>query len=112
MGVDKTVRYIGNTFSPAMLKAGEGCVAVVEEIDITAIPRAILAECKSVVSHEVTAKILSAITGTEVSFNRVNIALTRGDVMYCIVPNFRANEAREFTEDEVRSSGFRAFLLL
>jgi hypothetical protein len=63
----------------------------------------------SAVSHEVTASILSALLGFPVPFNRVNLLLGRGDVVYCLIPSFRAEVAREFTRKEIEDAGIRIF---
>lgn len=69
------------------------------------------------VGHEVTAKVLEpivawnfpSINGLKL-FNRVNINMEEGDQVLAIIPSFRANEAREFTLEEVESAGFRIFM--
>lgn len=69
------------------------------------------ADATSAVGHEVTTKTLSALLGREVAFNRVNLALQPGDIVVAIIPDFRANEAREFTFEEVSAAGFTASLI-
>lgn len=102
------MRYLSSTFSPAML--GRGAEARVIEIDtIKDVPP--VGRVRSIVSHEITAKILSALLGEPVEFNRVNVTLEPGDWMYCIIPKFRASEAREFSRQEVEAAGFRVFLV-
>ena len=98
-------KYIANTFSPMMLGALEW--AEVTPIELDELP--MMSQLTSVVSHEVTARVLSALMGEEVSFNRVNLILEIGDVLYCVIPNFRASEAREFTHEEVSGAGYRCF---
>ena len=97
------MKYIANTFSPMMLGRYEW--AEVTPIDLDEIPVGLT----SVVSHEVTARILSALLGEEVQFNRINLSLELGDTLYCVIPNFRAQEAREFTHEEVSEAGYRCF---
>lgn len=91
-----------------MLGAGMG--ATVQEIT----PHEALDELSrgytSAVSHEVTASVLSALLGEKVAFARVNLTLTHLDRVVCIIPVFRATEAREFTREEVESAGYRCFL--
>ena len=99
------MKYLANTFSPMML--GELEWAEVTPIELDELPP--MSELTSVVSHEVTAKVLSALMGEEVPFNRINLTLELGDVLYCIIPNFRASEAREFSYEEVAESGYRCF---
>jgi hypothetical protein len=69
-------------------------------------------EFVSAVSHEVTAKVLTGLFGQEILFNRINLTLKGGDVVFCVVPTFRANEAREFTREEVEASPVRYFIIL
>lgn len=99
------MEYLGNTFSPMMLKEGEW--AEVVEIDLTDLPR--MEEATSVISHEITASILSVLLGEEVSFNRTGLSLVEGDTLFCVIPNFRSSEAREFTKEEVETAGYRCF---
>ena len=97
------MRFLTNTFSPLMLKVGTR--AEVRECTLAEIP----ADIESAVGHEVTAKVISALLGQEVKFKRVNIALSAGDEVFCIAPNFRAEVAREFTKEEVEAAKFRCF---
>lgn len=99
-------KYLAVTFSPAMLTPGAS--AVVEEAALADV-QAASSELVSAVGHEVTAAILSALLGQEVAFNRVNLTLRPGDEVYCIIPRFRAEVAREFTREEVEAAGFRCF---
>jgi hypothetical protein len=99
-------KYIGNAFSPMMLSQDNKLFAAIVEIhSLDQIPK----DCISIVSHEVTAKVLSALLQKEIPFNRVNLELKVGNELFCIIPNFRANEAREFSYDEVNSYGYRIF---
>jgi hypothetical protein len=97
------MKYLATTFSPSML--APECEAVVKGADLDECP----ADFESAVGHEVTALILSALLKREVTFNRVNLVLESGDEMFCIIPGFRASEAREFSREEVVSKGFRCF---
>ncbi|MFW6129746.1 MAG: STIV orfB116 family protein [Atribacterota bacterium] len=100
------MKYLTTAFSPMMLERyGEAYVA---EIDIVELKENAVS-CQSVIGHENTAKIVSLLLGFNVGFNRDNIELKSGDFVYIIIPKFRANEAREFTEEEVVNSGFRCF---
>lgn len=63
----------------------------------------------SAVGHEVTARVLTALLGFHVPFNRANLSLDDGDTVICVIPSFRANEAREFSREEVEAAGFRCF---
>lgn len=100
--------YLTNTFSPAM--HANGGSARVQEIDLVRAIIEISNGFTSAVSHEVTAGVLSALVGQAVPFNRINLTLNPGDRVVCIIPNFWASEAREFTRSEVESAGYRCFL--
>jgi hypothetical protein len=106
MGLITCKFYLGNTFSPMMLRSGD--IAEVSETTLSNIPNNFV----SIVSHEVTAKVLSALLNTEIEFNRINLTLISGDILYCIIPNFRSSEAREFTYEEVTKAGYRVFLVI
>lgn len=102
------MRYLVTAFSPSMLKSGAGIEARVREITLTEAV-ALSNGATSAVGHEVTAQILTALLGRQVAFNRVNLTLSAGDELVVVIPNFRANEAREFTKQEVEAAGFRCF---
>ena len=102
--------YLTTTFSPMMLKSGMD--AIVEEITLDEAIEILTARpLESAVGHEVTASVLSALTGIPVAFARVNIAIGHGDQVVCIIPAFRATEAREFSREEIVNAGYRCFLV-
>ena len=96
-------RILATTFSPAMLRPG--MEAKVSECPLKDVPE----WAESAVGHEVTAKVISALLGRPVEFKRTTVELRDGAVLYCIVPTFRADVAREFTQEEVTAAGFRCF---
>lgn len=102
--------YVTSTFSPMMLhRDSEARVYQISLVEA----KERLAKSKgfySVVSHEVTASILSALLGTTVQFNRINLEVIAGTII-CIVPNFRADVAREFTLEEAATAGYKCFLI-
>jgi hypothetical protein len=105
--------YVGNTFSPMMLAKGDITRASVCEITLTR-AKALLVRNEYFVpciSHENTAPVVSALLGVNIIFSRVNISLENGDTLLCIIPAFRATEAREFTVEEVEAAGYRCFLV-
>ena len=96
------MKYLANTFSPAMLAIGMG--ASIKEVRLQDVPADII----SAVSHEVTAAILTALLGRKIEFARINITLSAedyrcGDEVFAIIPSFRASEARECAETGARS---------
>jgi len=100
------MKYLASTFSPMMLDTGTW--AEIVEIALADVPEGLT----SIVSHEVTAKVLSILLGEDVKFNRVNVTLTHGDCLYCVIPKFRCGESREFTREEVEAAGYRCFLVV
>jgi len=103
------MKYLTNTFSPIMMaEDSSSSIVAFPAGDLPKLPT----DVSSAVSHEVTAKILSALLGREVEFNRVNLILQRGDQVYAIIPGFRASETREFSREEVAGAGFRSFHIL
>lgn len=101
------MKYLANTFSPLMIQDGKFSGMPISLSQASALA----ADAKSVVGHEVTAPILSALLGVPVAFNRENLAVVPGDQIVCVIPKFRANEAREFSHEEVAAAGFQAFLV-
>jgi len=100
--------FLATTFSPAML--GTRVEASVKEISLAEVKEELrLRNWVSAVSHEVTADILTVLLNREVEFNRVNLSLAAGDSVICVIPSFRASEAREFTREEVEAAGYRCF---
>jgi len=96
--------YLCNSFTlsmimPDLLEAG----VVIKASPIT------LEEAKSLlqqgfvsaVGHEATAKVLSVLLGTDVPFNRVQIAITGGDVIISFQFLVRLPEGKVLGDDEV-----------
>ena len=107
---------ITTTFSPMMLN--DSCnvqfmeLHELEDVKNTiSLLQATGEEIISAVGHENTAVIISQLLGIQVPFARVNLTLKPHMRLLCITPYFRANEAREFTKEEVEGAGFRAFLI-
>ncbi len=105
---DITMLYLSTTFSPTMLSPGKD-KAIVGECSLDFIKQKLQHGFRSVVGHQVTAAILETLLGTDVPFNRTRVQLETGDILLCVIPNFRADESREFTFQEVASAGFRCF---
>jgi hypothetical protein len=101
--------YLTNTFSPMMLH--KDSEAEVKEISLDS-AKALLTDklFSSAVGHEVTAKILTTLIGKEVECRRVNLEIIAGR-MVCIIPNFRAAVAREFSFKEIADAGYRCFFI-
>lgn len=99
------MKYLSSAFSPMMISNGQFTGTPIS----LAQAEALAADAKSVVGHEVTAPILTALLRTQVAFNRENVALVPGDKVICVIPKFRADKAREFSHEEVVAAGFSAF---
>jgi hypothetical protein len=102
--------YLTTTFSPMML--GGGVAGYVREITLAQAKKILQDPFVSAVGHEVTAEVLSVLLDRQVEFNRLNLVLKSGDQLICIIPKFRAEQAREFTKDEVEAAGYRCFQVL
>lgn len=90
-------QYLGNAFSLAMLSTFPSAIKV-EEVGIENIPDNV----ESVVSHESTAQVVSRLLKREVPFNRVNISLKRGDVLYVFQVLKRPREGQIFSQAELQ----------
>ncbi len=104
--------YLTNTFSPLMLSAESVNHAKVLPISLAEAREHLSQGVVSAISHEVTAKILSAVLHRDIVFHRMNVSLNAGDVVIAVIPSFRAEVAREFTEEEVLGAPLRCFLIL
>lgn len=101
--------YLTNTFSPMMVS--KSLVFKGIEISLDEARTGLDTGFTSAISHEITSKILSALLDMDVVFNRVNLNLSKGDIVICIIPNFRSDIAREFSFDEIFNAGFRCFYI-
>jgi hypothetical protein len=102
---------ITTTFSVSMLPASEEANLRIREVDEETFNRELGDDFESYVGHEATAKLLSAKFGKEIPFNRANVTLTPDIKLFVAVPQFRVDVAREFTEDEIKKSKFRYFII-
>lgn len=104
------MQYVTTSFSPMMLKTGLSFVG--QEVTIEKAKKLINEDTTSAVSHENTAKLLSSLFGLTILFNRVKLVLEPGDIIICIIPNFRTDQSREFTEMEISEEKPRAFKII
>jgi len=104
----KMDQWLTTTFSPMMLSQGTNAwISELQEIP----SRERLMLFTSAVGHENTAKILSLKLGVAVNVNRINLTLKPGDLVLAAIPQFRAEQAREFSEEEIEQAEFRYFLI-
>lgn len=102
------MKLLGVTLSPSMIKQGMARVFEVPE----EIFRLLLGDdFVSVVGHENTAHILTKRLGKTVRFNRVNVELQPGDILFCAIPQVRFEMAREYTDEEIATAPFRFFVV-
>ncbi len=98
--------YLATTFTPSMLAPRTR--ALVREIECEE-AKGLARGAVSAVGHEVTAHILTQKLGYPVQFSRVSLTLQPGDAVVCVIPQFRAEVAREFTREEIERAPFRCF---
>jgi hypothetical protein len=48
----------------------------------------------------------------KIEYNRISLVLKSGDQVVCVIPKFRAEQAREFTKEEMEAAGYRCFQVL
>jgi len=70
--------YLGNAFSLQMLADFPASI-LVEEVTPQEVAAA---DFVSVIGHENTAAVTSSLLGVDVAFNRANVTLKKGDVLY------------------------------
>jgi hypothetical protein len=70
--------FLGNAFSLQMLDLNSPTTVRVEPVTANEIP----ASAESVIGHADTAAVVGSILGREVAFNRANVKLVPGDVLY------------------------------
>jgi len=110
------MRYLATTFSPSMLERGRKAeVAELSEEEFASVVRGLLFEEEIIpaIGHENTARLLARRIHVERDlFSRIDLTLRAGDRLYCAVPQFRAQEAREFTGEEIEAAKFRFFIVI
>ena len=102
--------YLANTFSPLMITAGTAKIRPCSEKEARSKIR--LRSWESVISHEITAEMLSERFQENVPFRRENLSLEQGDNVLVAAPQFRADSAREFTRAEIATAPWRFFWVM
>jgi hypothetical protein len=93
--------YIANAFSLGMLP-GEVYLRV-KEIDAQTTSEILKSQqFISAVGHESTAKLLTALLGVEIPYNRIQVRLQKGDRLLVFQLLTRLEEGRVLDEDELR----------
>jgi hypothetical protein len=94
--------YVANAFSLSMLDDREVLLRI-KEIDITMASEMLRSrQFISAVGHESTAKLLTALLGVEVPYNRIQVRLQKGDRLLVFQLLTRLEEGRVLDEDELR----------
>lgn len=109
VGLRKMV-IVGNAFSLGMLAASPVNLRVTE-VTIEEVKALIQEGFDSAVGHESTARILSALLGVEVPFNRKAVSLSKGDRLVVFQLLTRLEEGKVLTEEEVRALPYRFYLV-
>jgi hypothetical protein len=102
--------YLANAFSLGMLEGGETTLKV-REISVDEATKHLLLGFKSVVGHEVTAKVLSTLLNVKVDFNREAIKLRAGDMVIVFQLLTRLPEGKTLTEEEMQKLEFKFYLV-
>ena len=117
--------FITTTFTPSMLPPmfelppQEHVAAVTAEVDhddvYDLLSRTEPEQVRGAVGHENTARVIERLLGDALPegvslFARRNISLRAGDKVIAVIPQFRADKAREFTNEEISSANFRFFV--
>jgi len=101
------MKFLSTAFSVSMVGDREVCIKEVKEGEFLAL---IKEDFVSAVGHQTTADILSRRWNKTILFARQNISCT--DNLICVaVPQIRFDEAREFTEEEIKEAPFRFFIV-
>jgi hypothetical protein len=75
---------------------------MVKEVDIETVKAMLTQPFISAVGHESTAKLLTALLGVEVPYNRIQVRLQKGDRLLVFQLLTRLEEGRVLDEDELR----------
>jgi hypothetical protein len=96
--------YLCNSFTLSMITPdllNAGVIIKASSISLEEVKALLQQGFVSAVGHESTAKVLSSLLGTDVPFNRVQIAITGGDVIVSFQFMVRLPEGKVLGEDEV-----------
>ncbi len=96
--------YLTNSFTLSMIMPdllSSGVVIKADPISLEEVKALIAGGFVSAVGHESTAKVLSSLLGTEVPFNRAQIAITGEDIIVSFQFMVRLPEGKVLGEDEV-----------
>jgi hypothetical protein len=96
--------YLCNSFTLSMITPDildAGVVIKASPISLEEVKALIKEGFVSAVGHESTAKVLSKLLGTDVPFNRAQIAITGGDIIVSFQFMVRLPEGKVLGEDEV-----------
>jgi hypothetical protein len=107
--------YILNAFSLGMLPDSKESFLRVREVSAETASNIIkfmgVAGLTSAVGHQATASVLSKLLGVEIPFNRIQVKLEKKDVALVFQLLTRLEEGRVLTEEEIRSLGYRFYIV-
>jgi hypothetical protein len=75
---------------------------MVKEVDIETVKVMLKKPFVSAIGHESTAKLLTALLGVEIPYNRIQVRLQKGDRLLVFQLLTRLEEGRVLDEDELR----------
>jgi len=96
--------YLTNSFTLSMITPSlleQGAIIKASPITLEEAKTLLKEGFVSAVGHESTAKVLSSLLGTEVPFNRAQIAIKEGDVIVSFQFLIRLPEGKVLGDDEV-----------
>jgi len=96
--------YLCNSFTLSMIAPSlleQGAIIKASPISLGEVKALLKEGFVSAVGHESTARVLSVLLGTEVPFNRAQIAIREGDVIVSFQFMVRLPEGKVLGEDEV-----------
>jgi len=96
--------YLCNSFTLSMIDPSlleDGAIIKASPISMGEVKALLKEGFVSAVGHESTARVLSVLLGTDVPFNRAQIAIKEGDVIISFQFLIRLPEGKVLGEDEV-----------
>jgi len=102
--------YLANAFSPSMLSQLPADVEF-QRVDQKEFCEAISGSINAV-GHKGTVDLINTLCNTDLTVNRVAIKAGVGDIIYIVTLNFRLEEGRILTSEEVRKAYEESKILL
>lgn len=93
--------YLVNSFSLGMLKNKEGKFSY-KQISLQEAQNLVRQEFISAVGHQATAELMSTLLGIPVSYNRVEISLSPGDILLVLQLLVRIEEGKVLSIEDMK----------